>query len=54
MAKIKNPEFPADVIKNWMRLRTTIEFIGILEQINNPDFNMVDFDGFKGGRIRPG
>ena len=35
MAKIKNPEFPADVIKNWMRLRTTIEYLGIWEQINN-------------------
>ena len=47
MAKIKNPEFPADVIKNWMRLRATIEFLGIWEQINNPDFNMVEFDQFK-------
>ncbi|MBE6141936.1 MAG: KilA-N domain-containing protein [Erysipelotrichaceae bacterium] len=47
MAKIKNQEFPADVIKNWMRLRATIEFIGIWEQINNPDFNMVEFDQFK-------
>ncbi len=47
MAKIKNSEFPADVIKNWMRLRGTIEFLGIWEQINNPDFNMVEFDQFK-------
>ncbi len=47
MAKIKNPEFPADVIKNWMRLRSTIEFLGIWEKINNPDFNMVEFDQFK-------
>ena len=47
MAKIKNPEFPADVIKNWMRLRATIEFIGLWEQINNIDFNMVEFDQFK-------
>ena len=47
MAKLKNPEFPADVIKNWMRLRATIEYIGIWEQINNPDFNMVEFDQFK-------
>ena len=47
MAKIKNPEFPADVIKNWMRLRATIEYLGIWEQINNPRFNMVEFDGFK-------
>lgn len=47
MAKIKNSEFPADVIKNWMRLRATIEFLGIWGQINNPDFNMVEFDQFK-------
>ena len=47
MAKIKNSEFPADVIKNWMRLRGTIEFLGIWEQINNPEFNMVEFDQFK-------
>ncbi len=47
MAKIKNPEFPADVIKNWMRLRATIEYLGIWERINNPGFNMVEFDQFK-------
>ena len=47
IAKIKNHEFPADVIKNWMRLRSTIEFLGIWEQINNLDFNMVEFDQFK-------
>ena len=47
IAKIKNREFPADVIKNWMRLRSTIEFLGIWEQINNLNFNMVEFDQFK-------
>ena len=47
ISRIKNPEFPADVIKNWMRLRATIEFLGIWEQINNPDFNVVEFDQFK-------
>ena len=47
LAKINNTDFPADVIKNWMRLRATIEFIGIWEQINNPHFNIVEFDQFK-------
>ena len=47
IAKIKNYEFPADVIKNWMRLRSTIEYLGIWEQIYNHDFNMVEFDQFK-------
>ena len=47
MAKHRNPEFPADVVKNWLRLRSTIEFLGLWEQLNNPEFNMVDFDQFK-------
>ena len=38
---------PADVIKNWIRTRTTIEFIGTWEQINNPNFKVVEFDHFK-------
>jgi hypothetical protein len=40
----KNPEEPKDVVKNWMRSRTTIEFPGIWEQLNNPDFKGVEFD----------
>ncbi len=47
MARHRNPEFPADVVKNWLRLRSTIEFLGLWEQLNNPEFNMVDFDQFK-------
>ena len=47
IAKIKNAQFPADVIKNWIRLRSTIEYIGAWECINNPAFNMVEFDQFK-------
>lgn len=47
IAKKRNPEFPADVIKNWMRSRSTIEFLGLWEQINNPNFKLVEFDQFK-------
>lgn len=36
-----------DVIKNWMRNRSTIEFLGLWEKINNPAFKPVEFDGFK-------
>ena len=32
------------IIKNWLRNRNTVEFLGIWEQINNPDFNSVEFD----------
>ena len=38
---------PDDVIKNWMRNRDTIEFLGLWEQLNNPEFKPVEFDGFK-------
>ena len=44
MARNKNPEEPKDVVKNWMRSRTTIEFLGIWEQLNNPAFKGVEFD----------
>lgn len=47
IAKYKNPDYPADVVKNWMRIRNTIEFLGLWEQLNNPNFNMVEFDQFK-------
>lgn len=35
------------MIRNWIRNRNTVEFIGIWEQLNNPDFNTVEFDGFR-------
>ena len=47
IARYKNTVSPADVIKNWMRLRSTIEFLGLWEQLHNPDFKLVDFDQFK-------
>ena len=46
LAKYKS-EDPSDAIKNWMRNRNTIEFLGVWETLNNPDFNPVEFDGFK-------
>lgn len=36
-----------DLIRNWVRSRNTLEFLGIWEQIHNPDFNSVEFDGFR-------
>lgn len=47
IAKYKNPEAPADVVKNWLRRKDTIEFIGLWEKLNNPNFNVVEFDQFK-------
>ena len=37
----------ADVIKNWIRNRSTLEFLGTWETIYNPDFKVVEFDHFK-------
>ena len=38
---------PNDVIKNWMRNRETLEFLGLWESLHNPDFKPVEFDGFR-------
>lgn len=37
----------ADVIKNWLRSRSTLEFLGTWEIMYNPDFKVVEFDHFK-------
>ncbi|MDO4339997.1 MAG: KilA-N domain-containing protein [Eubacteriales bacterium] len=37
----------SDVVKNWMRNRATLEFLGTWEQIYNPVFKVVEFDHFK-------
>ncbi len=46
IAAFKNPNEPKDVIKNWLRNRSTIEFLGLWEKINNPQFKGVEFDSF--------
>lgn len=46
IARYKNPKEPKDVVKNWMRSRTTIEFLGLWEQLSNPEFKGVEFDSF--------
>jgi hypothetical protein len=47
IARVKNPNEPKDVVKNWLRTRSTIEFLGLWEKINNPNFKGVEFDSFK-------
>ena len=47
IAKYKNTDDPRFVIQNWMRNRNTLEFIGLLEALNNPNFNRVQFDTFR-------
>lgn len=47
IAKYKNTDDPRFVIQNWMRNRNTLEFIGLWEVLNNPNFNRVQFDTFR-------
>ena len=44
IARYKNPHEPKDVVKNWMRNKNTIEFLGLWEKLNNPNFKGVEFD----------
>ena len=44
IARQKNPLEPKDVVKNWMRLKNTIEYLGVWEMLNNPDFKGGEFD----------
>jgi len=47
IAKYKNADDPRFVIQNWMRTRFTVEFLGVWEQLNNPNFNRVEFEAVK-------
>lgn len=47
IAKYKDGSEANDIIRNWLRNRNTIEFLGIWEQLYNPDFKPVEFDGFR-------
>ena len=49
IARYKNADRTDDLIRNWLRNRNTIEFLGIWEQLNNPDFKPVEFDGIPMG-----
>jgi len=46
IARFKNDD-PNDVIRNWMRGKDTLEFLGLWEQLNNSDIKPVEFEGFK-------
>ena len=52
IAKYKNEKSPADVVKNWMRIKDTIEFLGLWEQFSNDNFKLVEFDQFRNGAGR--
>ena len=47
IAKHRNSLEPFSIINNWMRGRGTIEFLGLWERLNNPDFKPIDFERFR-------
>jgi len=47
MARFKDTNRTNYIIQNWMRSRSTIEFIGLWEQLNNQNFKSIEFDAFK-------
>ena len=47
IAKYKNPNEPFSVINNWLRSRSTIEFVGLWEKLNNSNFKPIEFERFR-------
>src|SRR5665811_314927 len=47
IARVKNADRSDDLVRNWLRNRNTVEFLGLWEQLNNPGFNPVEFDGIR-------
>lgn len=47
IARHKDSQRTDDLVRNWLRNRNTIEFLGLWEKLNNPDFKPVEFDGFR-------
>lgn len=47
MARYKNPEATGVVISHWLSTRFAIDFLGIFEQLNNPDFNITEFSNIR-------
>ena len=47
LARYKNPIEPKDVVKNWLRAKTNIEFLALWEKMNNPNVKGVEIDSFK-------
>ncbi len=47
IARYRDAERSDYILQNWLRTRSTIEFVGLWEQFNNPNFNSIEFDGIK-------
>jgi hypothetical protein len=53
MARYRNDESPSQVISLWLRTYSTIEYIGLWEKLNNPNFKPHIYEGFKNESAKP-
>lgn len=47
IARYRNAQEPSSIINNWMRSRSTIEFLGLWEKLSNEHFKPLEFDRFR-------
>ncbi len=53
IAKVRDSENPSQIISLWLRTYSTIEYLGLWEKLNNPDFNPHIYEGFKIESAKP-
>lgn len=53
IAKVRDAENPSQIISLWLRTYSTIEYIGLWEMLNNPNFNPHIYEGFKNESAKP-
>jgi len=53
IAKVRDKENPSQIISLWLRTYNTIEYLGLWEMLNNPDFNPHIYEGFKNESAKP-
>lgn len=47
IARYKDKDRSDYILQNWMRTRSAIEYLGLWEKLYNPNFNSIEFDGFR-------
>lgn len=53
IAKVRDSDNPSQIISLWLRTYNTIEYIGLWEMLNNPNFNPHIYEGFKIESAKP-
>ena len=44
---VRNFEGGSALIEQWLKIKDTVLFLGVWEQLDNPDFNSIEFEGFR-------